>query len=402
MSQGHEVTNAARVGWLRSTVASNLYHLRLARRRLSPNERDRLMCGLFVSVGADVIDIAHVLRVLHHRGPDECGSVVASAGDGSLVTLCSTRLAIVDLTSAGHMPMSNERGMTLVYNGELYNTAELRDELRRRGHTFSSATDTEVVLRAYEEYGERCVEHLEGMFALALWDPTTDSLFIARDRFGIKPLYYAQDGRRFACASEVKALLTVPWITPSMSLPALSSYLTFLWVPDPLTMFDGILKLEAGHSATIRGSNVSVRQYWDVTFPAAGARFPTAEDDLVERFKGLFTAAVERQMVSDVPIGAFLSAGLDSSAIVAVMAQFSPDPVKTFTIGFPQASTKGTRTFDDVRVAERTARHFGCDHTSIEVEPDVVDLLPRLVWHMDEPVADPAAYHGVSRQQGSA
>jgi asparagine synthase (glutamine-hydrolysing) len=306
------------------------------------------------------------------------------------VTLVSTRLAIRDLSPAGHMPMPNDSGsVVLSYNGELYNAPELRREVEQAGFTVRSSGDTELVLRAYEAFGVDCVHHFEGMFAFAIWDARKEQLFIARDHFGVKPLYYGQRSGVFACGSEVKALLRVPGFDVRVDPVALQQYLTFLWVPDPLTMFEGIFKLEAGHYGIFRDGHFTAHQYWDLTFPPADHVFNRSEDDLVAEFRELFFDSVKRQMVSDVPLGAFLSAGLDSSSIVAAMAHAGGQSTRTFTIGFPGRGNSIAE--DDIGVARRTAAYFGCDHHEIIVEPDVVDLLPKLVWHLDEPIADPAA-----------
>lgn len=348
------------------------------------------MCGVFGSV-AMPSDASAVLRALAHRGPDDSGFAATTTRAGSPVVLASTRLAIRDLSIAGHMPMRSDDGsVVLSYNGELYNDGELRKWLASRGVSFRSTSDTETVLRMYQELGLDFIGELDGMFALCLWDAREERMVVARDAFGVKPLYYktSSDGG-FACASEVKALLSIPGTNAEVDPVALQQYLTFLWVPDPRTMFRGISKLEAGHIGVFQNGSFTDREYWDLEFPPVDHAFTSDEDELVERFRELFDDSVRRQMVSDVPIGAFLSAGLDSSSIVASMARQSAQPVRTFTIRFP--SDRRTATLDNTAVAERTAAHFGCIHTSIDVEPDVVDLLPRLVWHLDEPIADPAA-----------
>ena len=230
------------------------------------------------------------------------------------------------------------------------------------------------------------------MFAFAICDlrSGTPELFLARDHFGVKPLYYAQHGRRFAFASEVKALLHAPEIESEIDLESLHQYLTFLWVPDPKTMFKGIYKLPAGHCATFRSGELKIRQYWDLSFPPASAHFPRSEDSLADEVRERFRRSVEAQMVSDVPIGAFLSAGLDSSSIVAMMCEATKQPVRTYTITFPHKYRVGETTLDDPAVAARLAKRLGCENQQIVVEPDVAGLLPRLTWHMDEPTADPA------------
>ena len=350
------------------------------------------MCGLIAVCAGErqPTSIADAVRIVRHRGPDS-SAIVEDANFG--VALGATRLAIRDLSDAGGLPMCSDDGaLTLTYNGELYDAGALRARLAGAGHRFRSNSDAETVLRSYEEFGPDCVHHLDGMFAFAIWDARQRSLFMARDHFGIKPLYYIHAGSRFACASEVKSLLTLPWVNAAVDRTALRQYLTFLWVPDPLTMFEGIFKLEAGHCATFSNGVLSIEEYWDLDFPPADHVFNRSEADLVAEFKHLFSSAVNRQMVSDVPVGAFLSSGLDSSSIVATMAAQSAEPVRTFTIAFPSATARSSsRTVDDAAVAARTAAAFGCVHREIVVEPDVVDLLPRMIWHLDEPIADPAA-----------
>jgi asparagine synthase (glutamine-hydrolysing) len=348
------------------------------------------MCGFLAVVGAS-IPMTEVEQVLCHRGPDDAGHW-AKATHSGVVSMVSTRLSIRDLSALGHMPMSNTDGsVVLSYNGEIYNHVALRRHLIAAGFVPQSDSDTELVLKAYELYGPQCVEHLDGMFAFALWDDRRGQLFLARDHFGIKPLYYVQRGGTFACGSEVKALLRVPGVEARVNEAALGSYLTFLWVPDPATMFDGILKLEAGHSAIYKDGKLSITKYWDLQFPEAGTEFTRSEDDLVAEFRHRFSSSVRNQMVSDVPVGAFLSAGLDSSSIVAEMAKASSDSVQTFTIAFEGNASRSTLTLDDTAVAARTANKLGCTHHEILVKPDVVDLLPKLIWHLDEPIADPAA-----------
>lgn len=326
-----------------------------------------------------------------HRGPDDRGLSEHLSCAGDRICLGSRRLAILDLSLAGHMPMSTPDGrITIAYNGEVYNAPPLRAELEARGYKFRSHSDTEVVLYSYQEYGNDCVRKFNGMFAFAIWDSNRDQLFLARDHFGIKPLYYFHKNNQFAFASEIKALMELPEIPRRLNLQALHQYLTFLWVPDPLTLFDGVLKLPAGHFATFKDGRLELQQYWDLTFPKSNYAFPSDEGTLTSEIRDRLTRVVESQMISDVPLGAFLSAGIDSSSIVAAMAGKSSQPVRTFTIAFPEKYRRGELTLDDTAVAARTAKYFGCNHTEIEVEPNVVELLPKLVWHMDEPTADPA------------
>ena len=291
--------------------------------------------------------------------------------------------------------MSNEDGTVwITYNGEIYNFADLRRELEAKGHCFRSHTDTEAIVHLYEEYGVDCLNRLNGMFAFAICDlrGPLPKLFLARDHFGIKPLYYSERAGKLAFASEVKALLEVPGIEAAMNLEALNQYLTFLWVPGPLTMFEGIRKLPAGHYALWQHGEFKIEPYWDLTFPPAEHRFERTEADVAREIRERFCASVERQMVSDVPIGAFLSAGLDSSSIVTAMvvATAGKQPVRTYTITFPEKYRVGETALDDPGVPRRLARTLGCEHHEIVVEPDVVGLLPSLTWHMDEPTADPA------------
>jgi len=352
------------------------------------------MCGIAGTVNwGDHDNIKRMIDVQKHRGPDDSGVWQRRFPDGTSTSLGSCRLAIIDLSSAGHMPMSNATGdVWITYNGEIYNFRTLRNELEAKGCTFRSNTDTEVVLRLYEQEGPDCLRRLNGMFAFAICDlrGSEPLLFVARDHFGIKPLYYSHRGRRFAFASEVKSLLQLPDITAELDLEGLDQFLTFLWVPDPNTIFRNIYKLPAAHYALFRGGELTIRKYWDLSFPNRDAEYSLSEAELTEQIRSHVHDSVRRQMISDVPLGAFLSAGMDSTSIVAMMADRGAQPVKTYTITFPTKYRVGEITLDDPEVARRVARHFGCDHHQILVEPDVADLLPKLMWHMDEPTADPA------------
>jgi asparagine synthase (glutamine-hydrolysing) len=349
------------------------------------------MCGIAALLNwGDPDALERMAAVQRHRGPDD-GGTWSSRFPGGWVGLASRRLAILDLSPAGHMPMASSDGnLQIVYNGEIYNFPQLRGFLESQGCRLRTRSDTEVILHLYDRYGEDCVTHLNGIFAFAIWDAKRNQLFFARDHFGIKPLYYIQQGDRLALASEVKALLELPDVERRVDPFALQQYLTFLWVPDPLTMFRGIAKLPPGHLAVFRDGRLTTRRYWDLTFPEAGHRFERNPSELAIELRERFIDVVQSQMLSDVPLGAFLSGGLDSSSIVAAMHERTTEPVRTFTIAFPAEQRKGEITLDDTAVARRTAARFGCDHTEIVVEPDVVDLLPKLIWHMDEPTADPA------------
>lgn len=351
------------------------------------------MCGLAGVWGVgDAESLAAMTEVQRHRGPDDGGVWDRTLSDGTFVGLGSRRLSIRDLSDAGHMPMANEAGtVVLAYNGEIYNADRLRSELEGRGHRFRSDSDTEVVLRAVESWGVDAVERLEGMFAFVAVDLRGEPmLLLARDPFGVKPLYYRIADGGLAFASEVKAFRRLPGFQASLDPQALHRLLTFLWVPDPHTLFAGVRTLEAGHLAVWCRGELDVRRYWEPVLPDRGHAFPASDEEAVGEVRERLRAAVRGQMVSDVPLGAFLSAGLDSSVIVALMAEASSEAVRTFTITFPEEHRVGEKTLDDPAVARRTAEHFGCRHEEIVVEPDVAALLPDLVAHMDEPVGDPA------------
>jgi len=352
------------------------------------------MCGIAGTVNwGDRASLLEMTGIQAHRGPDDEGVWEKHFPDGTRVGLGSRRLAILDLSSDGHMPMANADGtIWITYNGEIYNFQELRRELIARGHSFRSNTDTEVLLRLYEVDGVGCLRRLNGMFAFAICDlrESNPTIVIARDHFGVKPLYYLHRGPRFAFASEVKAILQLPGISATIDPASLQQYLTFLWVPDPATIFEAVRKLPAGHYAIFRQGQLRIEQYWDLPLPAASVRYPKSEPELVESVREQLNASVKRQMISDVPVGAFLSSGLDSSSIVALMSESAHGSVPTFTVTFPPKYRVGENTLDDPQVAARFADSLGCSHQEIVVEPDVVNLLPRLIWHMDEPISDPA------------
>jgi asparagine synthase (glutamine-hydrolysing) len=348
------------------------------------------MCGIAAVLNwGDLRTLDAMTRLQAHRGPDDAGLWHCQTRDG-WVGLGSRRLSILDLTPAGHMPMSNpEHSIWITYNGEIFNYPEHRRILESKGYRFRSGSDTEVILYLYEQYGIECLNRLNGMFAFAIWDSRLQHLFVARDHFGIKPLYYTAQKGRVGFASEAKSLLFLPGFEARIDLQALHQYLTFLWVPDPLTMFKGIFKLPAGHYALFSNGDLKIERYWDLKFPEASHKFDQDERRIAQEIRTRFTEVVRSQLLSDVPLGAFLSAGIDSSSIVAAMSQVSARPSRTFTISFPEQYRRG-ELVDNPDVAARTAKHFDCIHTHIVVEPDVVALLPRLTWHLDEPVADPA------------
>jgi asparagine synthase (glutamine-hydrolysing) len=342
------------------------------------------MCGIAGIVdfrGAPVLaeELARMSRSIGHRGPDDRGH---HAGEG--IGLANTRLAIIDVSAAGHQPMRGRDGsLLLVYNGELYNYRELQRELEARGHGFASRTDTEVVLRAFEEWGPACVERFNGMFAFAVWDGARRELFLARDRFGVKPLYYALHDGRLLFGSEVKALLEAG-LPAQLSPQALVEYFTFQNLFSDLTLFEGVRMLPAGHtlSAAVGSERVELRRYWDLELePDESA----SEDEWVERIRAAFEASVVRQLVSDVPIGSYLSGGMDSASIVAVASRQIPR-LMTFTGGFDLSSVSGLElVFDERADAERVASAYRTEHYEMVMHAgDMSWVLPELVWHLED------------------
>jgi asparagine synthase (glutamine-hydrolysing) len=315
---------------------------------------------------------------LVHRGPDDAGFYV----DGN-VGLAMRRLSIIDVAT-GRQPICNEdRTVWTVYNGEIYNFQELQRELQRRGHRFYTGTDTEVIVHLYEDHGLDFVQHLNGMFAVALWDERRRRLVLARDRLGIKPLFYAQLADRFLFGSEIKAILA-DGLGPSLDLQALSQYLSLLYVPAPRTIHREIRKLEAGHVLVLRNGQITTHQYWHLERipPAVDLRGPA---DVDRQLLELLTEAVRCHLISDVPLGVFLSGGLDSSTVVALMRRAHNGPIKTFSVGFDDPS------YDERPHARLVARRFDTEHAELTVTPDVADVVPKLVHHFDEPFADSSA-----------
>ncbi|KFI22379.1 XrtA/PEP-CTERM system amidotransferase [Nitrosococcus oceani] len=318
--------------------------------------------------------------IQRHRGPDG-GGIHVEPGIG----LAHRRLSIIDL-SLGRQPLSNEDGTVWVtYNGEIYNFKELMAELSHRGHVFRTQCDTEVIVHAWEEWGEKCVHHFRGMFAFAIWDRKQETLFLARDRLGIKPLYYALlPNGQLIFGSELKALITHPHLPRQLDSLAVEDYFAFGYIPDPRTIFRYANKLAPGHTLTLRcgASKLEPRQYWDVTLePQALGSESAIEETLIEKFR----EAVNIRLVADVPLGAFLSGGVDSSAVVAAMAQLSNDPVRTCSISFSDPA------FDEARYAEQVAHRYGTNHHSAQVDQDDFELINRLAGVYDEPYADSSA-----------
>jgi asparagine synthase (glutamine-hydrolysing) len=350
------------------------------------------VCGICGIVGpsapTDPELIGKMTGVLVHRGPDGEGHCALRTPDGAPAGWFGhRRLRILDLTEAAHQPMLAAGGqVALSYNGEIYNFRELRDDLKARGHTFASTGDTEVVLRAYEEWGDRCVERLDGMFALAIWDGRIGHMLLARDRPGKKPLYYAIGENRLVFGSEIKALVA-GGVVPEVEAACLAQYLTFGYVPHPRTILRGVEQVPPGSILIWRpGGPATVSRFWEPAFPADPRDFRRPGEDLFAETRRVFSTATARRMVADVPVGAFLSGGLDSSLVVAAMIEHASGPVHTFSIGFPDDAPS-----DERRFARIVAEHLGTVHTEFAVQADAVALLDRLVWHYDEPFADCSA-----------
>lgn len=338
------------------------------------------MCGLLgiwhKNGGREKFDVDEITKVMAHRGPDDFGS--ASLGH---VQMGFRRLVILDLSENGRQPMQNEDGtIWLVFNGEIYNYLELREELQKKGHVFKSTSDSEVIIHLYEEEGECCLGRLRGMFAFCIYDTRRDLLFGARDRFGIKPLFYMENDRYFALASEAKALLKIPGSQAKVNRAAIAHYLTFQYVPEPQTMFEGIFKIPPAHCFTYKNGRLELKRYWQITFKPENR--PLGE--FLEGTRQVLREAVKLHTRSDVPWGAFLSGGIDSTVIVALLREAGP--VSTFSVGYEEAG------YSELDEAARTAEYLETDHESYVIGPEEFwRLLPKLVWYFDDPVADPAA-----------
>jgi asparagine synthase (glutamine-hydrolysing) len=326
---------------------------------------------------ADLAQLHAMCEVIRHRGPDDEGVHVERG-----VGLGMRRLSIIDL-STGHQPIHNEdRTIWLVFNGEIYNYRELRRQLEAAGHQFYTSSDTETIVHAYEEWGERAFERLRGMFGIALWDRPKRSLLLARDRAGIKPLHYAEHGGRLYFGSELKSLIAAGSVSREIDLGALDHYLSYLYAPRDRAIFKGIRKLPPGHYAKWVDGRLGVHQYWQIGTAETQA---LSEEEAARSLYRVLADAVESHMVSDVPLGAFLSGGVDSSVVVGLMAKASRRPVKTFSIGFDEPE------FDELEHARTVAAHFGTDHHEFVVKPDGLSILDRLIQHFDEPFADSSA-----------
>jgi asparagine synthase (glutamine-hydrolysing) len=361
------------------------------------------MCGIvgFYNFGSnprDERDAVTAMRdAMSHRGPDDAGLWQSS---DRRVVLGHRRLSIVDLSAAGHQPMSNEDGSVwITFNGEIYNHADLRPGLEAKGHTFRSRTDTEAIVHQYEVTGEDCLSSLDGMFAVGIWDGARERLMLARDRMGKKPLYYTVVGGRLLFASEIKGLLAHPDVRRDIDPEGLNLYLTFGNVPAPHTLFLGIKKLPAGHRLLCdRFGHLRVERYWSAV-PDAPWPTDVPEAEAVARVRDLLESAVKKRLMADVPVGCFLSGGVDSSANVALMSRLIDRPLQTYTIGFEGFGP--AENFHDLPFAELIAKKFGCDHHQVTVTADECRAyLPELVYQQDEPIGDPACLpmHFLCRQ----
>jgi asparagine synthase (glutamine-hydrolysing) len=341
------------------------------------------MCGISGVVYTDPASrvdrdlFRRLTATLAHRGPDSDGFLF-----GPGVALGHRRLSIIDL-STGDQPIYNEdRTKAVVFNGEIYNFRSVRAELEQRGHRFATASDTEVIVHAWEEYGDGCLTRFRGMFAIALWDARRRRLLLARDRVGKKPLYYAHDHERILFGSELKALVADPAIKRAISAEAIDDYLSFGSVPAPRTIYQGIQQLPAAHYLVWEDGRIHVAEYWALEYRPSGVR---TEAEALDQFGVLFSEAVRLRMISDVPLGAFLSGGVDSAAVVAAMSAESDRPVITNTITF------GENSFNEAPYARTVSAALRTDHREVAVEAKAVDILPTLVWHLDEPFADSSA-----------
>jgi asparagine synthase (glutamine-hydrolysing) len=338
------------------------------------------MCGIagftqFKSSPGNKQTLLEMGNAIAHRGPDANGEFLDNE-----VGLCHRRLSIIDLSSAGNQPMfSHDEKLVIVFNGEIYNFQELRSELQAKGHIFNTKTDTEVILALYQYEGTNLLSKLNGMFAFALWDKAKKTLFIARDRIGKKPLYYYDDGKHFLFASEIKALLKSSVVRKEIRLDALYDFFTYQYVPDPKTIFKNMYKLEPGHWMTINADGIKKEKYWDVSFKNISTK---TEQQLTDQLFDMTQDCVNRRMVSDVPLGAFLSGGIDSSGVVGMMANNSSKPVTTCSIGFD------SKKFDEVEYASIVAKKFKTDHHEFTVSKNVESSLEHIVSFFDEPFAD--------------
>ena len=331
-------------------------------------------------------------RQIVHRGPDDDGFFVERN-----VGLAMRRLSIIDIRT-GYQPISNEdENIWIVYNGEIYNHQQLRADLEARGHRYRTKSDTETIVHLYEEYGRDCVKHLRGMFAFAIWDRRTRHLFIGRDRLGIKPLYYRYDGKTFLFGSEIKAILAYPAVKAEFNQGTLAEYLAFGYIAGPQTIFAGVQKLTPGHMLELDESGeLNIEPYWDLSVRPDTNHRPRSY--YVRTYRELLEECVASHLMSDVPLGMFLSGGLDSSAIAALATKIRREPIETFSVGY------GEETYSELRYARRVAEHLGSRHHEVRLSrEEFFETLPQLIWHEDEPIVWPssASLYFVARWRGS-
>ena len=334
------------------------------------------ICGKYSPEGVQSSQIQRMLDSIAHRGPDDEGTYVHGA-----IGLGNRRLSIIDLQS-GKQPISNEDGtIWIVYNGEMYNYPALRHELEAKGHLFRTHSDTEAIVHLYEEMGERCVERLSGMFAFAIWDERQQKLLLARDRIGQKPLFYSQEGAQLFFGSEIKAILALHPRVPELDPLAMHDYLSLRFIAPPRTIFKHIRKLPPAHTLVFQNGQIKLRQYWQLSFRE---KLTLSETEILEALQEQLKRTVDSHMLSDVPVGAFLSGGLDSSMVVAVLARDLGLKPQTFSIGVAESD------FDETPYARIVAEQYGTQHTEERVQADLIHSLPKMIWHMDEP-SDPIA-----------
>ena len=336
------------------------------------------MCGICGYYGIkDSETIKVMTKLLEHRGPDNFGYFTDDK-----VSLGHRRLSIIDLSEKGKQPMSNEDGsIWVIYNGEIYNFKELREELEKKGHKFKSNTDTETIIHAYEEYGKDCLQKFNGMFSFCIYNSNKKELFLARDRLGKKPLYYYWNGKEFIFASELKSILATNFFKKELDYTSLDSFLSYNYIINPKTPFKNIYKLPPAHYLIIKNNNLEINSYWDLRFKEENK----SKKEYMSELISLLEDSVKIRQISDVPIGAFLSGGLDSSLIVSLMSRIHSEPIKTFTIGFENEK------FDETKYAKIVAQHCNTDHTEFKVDVDCINVLPKIIWGFDEPYSDLSA-----------
>ncbi|MEM8897148.1 MAG: asparagine synthase (glutamine-hydrolyzing) [Bacteroidota bacterium] len=345
------------------------------------------MCGICGKVhfdpshNIDPVQLERMSDTLYYRGPDDSGQYISGN-----VGLGFRRLSIIDL-EGGHQPLANEdETIWIAFNGEVYNFQEIKKVLEAKGHVFRTNTDSEVVVHAYEEYGEACVDHLRGMFAFAIWDENKQQLFCVRDRFGIKPFFYYMDHDKFIFGSEIKAIMASGEIRNELDIHGLDSYLAFQYIAGERTIYEAIKKLKPAHTLTIRPrdshNRITIKRYWETKYEPD---FSKTEEDWIEELDEVLTESVKLRLISDVPLGAFLSGGIDSSSVVGLMSKLSSSPVKTFSIGFKE------KKFNELPYAREVAARYNTEHHEQIIEPESVELLPLLVRAYDEPFADSSA-----------